>query len=127
MDRALLYSIETMVIQWTQQMGSVLQRDSTHVLRQGGHPGPSAELQFWAAQRENLLGIQKQVCVCVGVGVCVCARICVCGLRCVGYGVCFTVCALRCVRYGVCVTVCALRCVCACITVLEVSSDWPDE
>src|SRR4029434_865303 len=60
MDRALLYSIETMVIQWTQQMGSVLQRDSTHVLRQGGHPGPSAELKFWAAQRENLLGNQQQ-------------------------------------------------------------------
>ena len=78
MDRALLYSIETMVIQWTQQMGSVLQRNSTHVLRQGGHPGPSAELQFWAAQRENLLGIQKQVCV-LTVCVCVCADcVCVC-------------------------------------------------
>ncbi|XP_041937573.1 dynein heavy chain 11, axonemal [Alosa sapidissima] len=61
MDRALLYSIETMVIQWTQLMGSVLQRDSSHVLRQGGHPGPNAELQFWAAQKENLLGIQKQL------------------------------------------------------------------
>ncbi|XP_030637646.1 dynein heavy chain 11, axonemal [Chanos chanos] len=61
MDRALLYSIETMVIQWTQQMGSVLQRDSSMPLRKGDHPGPSTELHFWAQQKDNLLGIQRQL------------------------------------------------------------------
>ncbi|XP_072539060.1 dynein beta chain, ciliary-like [Salminus brasiliensis] len=60
-DRALLYAIETMVIQWSQQMGSVLQRDSSNLLRQGDHPGPMVELHFWAQQKENLLGIQKQL------------------------------------------------------------------
>ncbi|KAG9277586.1 dynein heavy chain 11, axonemal-like [Astyanax mexicanus] len=60
-DRALLYSIETMVIQWSQQMGSVLQLDSSNLLRQGDHPGPMVELQFWTQQKENLLGIQKQL------------------------------------------------------------------
>lgn len=60
-DRTLLYSIETMVIQWCQLMGSVLQRDSSKLLREGDHPGPTAELSFWAKQKDNLLGIQKQV------------------------------------------------------------------
>uniref|UniRef100_A0A3B4DVC9 Dynein, axonemal, heavy polypeptide 9 like n=1 Tax=Pygocentrus nattereri TaxID=42514 RepID=A0A3B4DVC9_PYGNA len=59
--RALLYAIETMVIQWSQQMGSVLRRDSSQLLCQGDHPGPMVELQFWAQQKENLLGIQKQL------------------------------------------------------------------
>ncbi|KAI5108711.1 dynein beta chain, ciliary, partial [Silurus meridionalis] len=60
-DRHLLYAIETMVIDWSQQMGSVLQRDSSQLLRQGDHVGPTAELQFWAHQKENLQGIQKQL------------------------------------------------------------------
>uniref|UniRef100_A0AAY4DTI1 Dynein, axonemal, heavy polypeptide 9 like n=1 Tax=Denticeps clupeoides TaxID=299321 RepID=A0AAY4DTI1_9TELE len=60
-DRALLYSIETMVIQWTQQMNSALQKDSAKLLRQGDNPGPTAELRFWASQKENLLGIQTQL------------------------------------------------------------------
>ncbi|KAL7890701.1 hypothetical protein AOLI_G00001770 [Acnodon oligacanthus] len=59
--RALLYAIETMVIQWSQQMGSVLRRDSSQLLCQGDHPGPMVELQFWAQHKENLLGIQKQL------------------------------------------------------------------
>uniref|UniRef100_A0AAY4DT71 Dynein heavy chain 11, axonemal n=1 Tax=Denticeps clupeoides TaxID=299321 RepID=A0AAY4DT71_9TELE len=59
--RALLYSIETMVIQWTQQMNSALQKDSAKLLRQGDNPGPTAELRFWASQKENLLGIQTQL------------------------------------------------------------------
>ncbi|KAI2663319.1 Dynein axonemal heavy chain 11 [Labeo rohita] len=37
-DRALLYSIETMVVQWCRLMGSVLQRDSSKLLHQGDHP-----------------------------------------------------------------------------------------
>uniref|UniRef100_A0A8C2BI93 Dynein axonemal heavy chain 11 n=1 Tax=Cyprinus carpio TaxID=7962 RepID=A0A8C2BI93_CYPCA len=60
-DRALLYSIETMVIQWCRLMGSVLQRDSSKLLHQGDHPGPTVELVFWTKQKENLLGIQKQL------------------------------------------------------------------
>ncbi|TRY96398.1 hypothetical protein DNTS_010073 [Danionella cerebrum] len=42
-DRALLYSIETMVIQWCQLMGSVLQRDSSKLLQKGDHPGPTLQ------------------------------------------------------------------------------------
>ncbi|KAK6302903.1 hypothetical protein J4Q44_G00272580 [Coregonus suidteri] len=60
-DRALLYSIETLVIQWSGQIWTVLKRDSSMVLQQGVHPGPSAELLFWACQRDNLLGIHSQI------------------------------------------------------------------
>lgn len=60
-DRALLYSIETLVIQWSGQIWTVLKRDSSMVLQQGDHPGPSAELHFWACQRGNLLGVHSQV------------------------------------------------------------------
>ncbi|XP_048056692.1 dynein axonemal heavy chain 11 isoform X1 [Megalobrama amblycephala] len=60
-DRVLLYSIETMVIQWCRLMSSVLQRDSSKLLHQGDHPGPTVELSFWTKQKENLLGIQKQL------------------------------------------------------------------
>uniref|UniRef100_A0AAX7TS70 Dynein axonemal heavy chain 11 n=1 Tax=Astatotilapia calliptera TaxID=8154 RepID=A0AAX7TS70_ASTCA len=61
LDRGLLYSIETLIVQWSGQIWSVLKKDSGMMLLQGNHPGPSVELQFWAAQRENLLGIQSQI------------------------------------------------------------------
>uniref|UniRef100_A0A3Q4HYI4 Dynein heavy chain 11, axonemal-like n=1 Tax=Neolamprologus brichardi TaxID=32507 RepID=A0A3Q4HYI4_NEOBR len=60
LDRGLLYSIETLIVQWSGQIWSVLKKDSGMMLLQGNHPGPSVELQFWAAQRENLLGIQTK-------------------------------------------------------------------
>ncbi|KAM3866414.1 LOW QUALITY PROTEIN: dynein axonemal heavy chain 11 [Diretmus argenteus] len=61
LDRGLLYSIETLVIQWSGQIWTVLKKDSGMVLRQGDHPGPTVELHFWATQKENLLGIQSQI------------------------------------------------------------------
>ncbi|KAM8851125.1 dynein beta chain, ciliary [Spinachia spinachia] len=59
LDHGLLYSVETLIVQWSGQIWNVLKTDSA--LHQGDHPGPSVELQFWAAQRENLLGIQSQI------------------------------------------------------------------
>ncbi|XP_066544120.1 dynein axonemal heavy chain 11 [Amia ocellicauda] len=50
-----------MVIQWTHQISAILSKDSSQSLLQGENPGPSTEIDFWAAQRENLLGIQKQL------------------------------------------------------------------
>lgn len=61
LDRGLLYSIETLIVQWSGQIWTVLKKDSGMVLLQGDHPGPNVELQFWTTQRENLLGIQSQV------------------------------------------------------------------
>uniref|UniRef100_A0A671Z165 Dynein axonemal heavy chain 11 n=1 Tax=Sparus aurata TaxID=8175 RepID=A0A671Z165_SPAAU len=59
--RGLLYSIETLIVQWSGQIWNVLKKDSGMVLLRGDHPGPNMELQFWTTQRENLLGIQSQI------------------------------------------------------------------
>lgn len=61
-DHGLLYSIETLIVQWSEQIWNVLKKDSGKVLLRGDHPGPLVELQFWTTQKENLLGIQSQVC-----------------------------------------------------------------
>uniref|UniRef100_G3PRS5 Dynein axonemal heavy chain 11 n=1 Tax=Gasterosteus aculeatus TaxID=69293 RepID=G3PRS5_GASAC len=61
LDHGLLYSVETLIVQWSGQIWNVLKKDSSTALHQGDHPGPSAELHFWATQRENLLGIQSQI------------------------------------------------------------------
>ncbi|TKS79999.1 Dynein heavy chain 11, axonemal [Collichthys lucidus] len=61
LDRGLLYSIETLIVQWSGQIWNVLKKDSGMVLLQGDHPGPNVELHFWTTQRENLLGIQSQI------------------------------------------------------------------
>uniref|UniRef100_A0A672IQ98 Dynein axonemal heavy chain 11 n=1 Tax=Salarias fasciatus TaxID=181472 RepID=A0A672IQ98_SALFA len=61
LDHGLLYSIETLIVQWSGQIWNVLKKDSGMALLQGDHPGPNVELQFWTTQRENLLGIQSQV------------------------------------------------------------------
>lgn len=61
LDRDLLYSIETLTVQWSLKIWDVLKKDSGALLLQGGHPGPAEEIQFWNAQRDNLLGIQSQV------------------------------------------------------------------
>ncbi|XP_015241536.1 PREDICTED: dynein heavy chain 11, axonemal-like isoform X3 [Cyprinodon variegatus] len=61
LDHSLLYSIETLIVQWSGQIWDVLKKDSGMLLLQGDHPGPNVELQFWATQRENLKGIQAQI------------------------------------------------------------------
>ncbi|XP_042285828.1 dynein axonemal heavy chain 11 isoform X2 [Thunnus maccoyii] len=61
LDRGLLYSIETLIVQWSGQIWHVLKKDSGMVLLCGDHPGPNMELHFWTTQRENLLGIQSQI------------------------------------------------------------------
>uniref|UniRef100_A0A3B3Y5N1 AAA+ ATPase domain-containing protein n=1 Tax=Poecilia mexicana TaxID=48701 RepID=A0A3B3Y5N1_9TELE len=48
-------------LSWSGQIWNVLKKDSGMLLLQGDHPGPNAELQFWATRRENLLGIQSQI------------------------------------------------------------------
>ncbi|KAK5608169.1 hypothetical protein CRENBAI_003200 [Crenichthys baileyi] len=61
LDHGLLYSIETLIVQWSGQIWNVLKKDSGMLLLLGDHPGPNVELRFWATQRENLLGIQSQI------------------------------------------------------------------
>uniref|UniRef100_F6QQT7 AAA+ ATPase domain-containing protein n=1 Tax=Xenopus tropicalis TaxID=8364 RepID=F6QQT7_XENTR len=62
-DRITLHAIETIVIQWTHQITDVLNRDSAQKILKGEHPGPSAELEFWLMQKENLYGVSCQVLI----------------------------------------------------------------
>ena len=56
-----LYAVETLVVQWSHLISDVLRLDSAQLILQGGNPGPSAEIQFWQRQMENLQGIYEQV------------------------------------------------------------------
>ena len=60
-SRALVHSIESVVIDWTHQISKVLKRDSALPLIEGQNPTPFAELDFWKARATNLQCIFDQV------------------------------------------------------------------
>ncbi|XP_071954573.1 dynein beta chain, ciliary-like [Antedon mediterranea] len=60
-DRGLVHSIESVIIDWTHQIRDVLKRDSAQPLLEGFNPGPHVEVQFWKAKCENLDCIFQQL------------------------------------------------------------------
>ena len=60
-DRGLVHSIESVIIEWTHQIQSVLKRNSAQPLLEGHNPGPLVELDFWRARATNLECIFQQV------------------------------------------------------------------
>ncbi|XP_067164351.1 dynein axonemal heavy chain 17 [Apteryx mantelli] len=60
-DSSLLRSIETVVIDWSHQIGDVLSKDSAQPLLEGLHPLPRAEFDFWHARLDNLQCINEQL------------------------------------------------------------------
>lgn len=60
-DRGLVHSIESVIIEWTHQIQSVLKRNSAQSLIEGRNPGPLVELDFWRARANNLECIFEQV------------------------------------------------------------------
>ncbi|XP_043549538.1 dynein axonemal heavy chain 11 isoform X1 [Chiloscyllium plagiosum] len=61
LDKSILHSIESMVIQWMHQITDVMKQDSVDDLFEEINPTPSSEIYFWMARKENLLGIYKQL------------------------------------------------------------------
>ncbi|XP_072903303.1 LOW QUALITY PROTEIN: dynein axonemal heavy chain 11 [Hemitrygon akajei] len=61
MDRSILHSVESMVIQWAHQVMDVIKQDSAQVLFEEFNPIPSAEIYFWISRKGNLLGIYRQL------------------------------------------------------------------
>ena len=61
LDRALIHTIESMVIEWTHQIQDVLKRDSAQPLLEGLNPTPFVELEFWKNKAMNLECIYEQV------------------------------------------------------------------
>ncbi|XP_077101765.1 dynein axonemal heavy chain 9 [Siphateles boraxobius] len=60
-DRSLIYSMETVVVDWTNQVYKVLKKDSSELLLQGSNPTPHAELSFWKNRLADLQGIHSQL------------------------------------------------------------------
>ena len=60
-DRGLIHAIESVIIDWTHQIKTVLKRDSAQPLLEGHNPGPLVELDFWKARAMNLECIFEQV------------------------------------------------------------------
>ncbi|UYV64230.1 DNAH9 [Cordylochernes scorpioides] len=57
----LLHDVENTMIQWTQQIHEVVEKDSAQSLLEGLNPDPFSEVEFWADQYDNLLGLYQQV------------------------------------------------------------------
>uniref|UniRef100_F7AU91 AAA+ ATPase domain-containing protein n=1 Tax=Ciona intestinalis TaxID=7719 RepID=F7AU91_CIOIN len=60
-DRQILHTLESVVIEWSHQVRDVLKRDSSEILLQGLNPLPSTEITFWADRSENLQCIFDQL------------------------------------------------------------------
>ena len=61
MDRQLIHSIESVVIDWTHQIRDVLKKDSAQPLLEGLHPTPFVEIEFWKNKSTNLECIYEQL------------------------------------------------------------------
>ncbi|WAR03796.1 DYHC-like protein [Mya arenaria] len=61
LDRALIHTIESMVIEWTHQIQDVLKKDSAQPLLEGLNPTPFVELEFWKNKAMNLECIYEQL------------------------------------------------------------------
>jgi dynein heavy chain len=60
-DKERVHVLETAVVTWTKQIKNVLKLDPEQMLKGGTHPGPMAELEFWAAKARHLNSIQQQL------------------------------------------------------------------
>ncbi|XP_062830068.1 dynein axonemal heavy chain 9 isoform X4 [Anolis carolinensis] len=60
-DKSIIHTVETAVIEWTHQIQGVLKKDSSELLLQGQDPHPKVELDFWKNRCEDLQCIYNQL------------------------------------------------------------------
>uniref|UniRef100_H3BBD5 Dynein axonemal heavy chain 17 n=1 Tax=Latimeria chalumnae TaxID=7897 RepID=H3BBD5_LATCH len=60
-DRNLLHTIETVVIEWTHQIKDVMSKDSAQPLLDGLNPLPKVEFEFWNSRLVNIESINEQL------------------------------------------------------------------
>jgi len=53
--------LESAVVTWTRQIKNVLKTDPEAALKDGQHPGPLVEVDFWTAKAQNLNSIYEQL------------------------------------------------------------------
>ncbi|XP_057215442.1 dynein heavy chain 9, axonemal [Triplophysa rosa] len=59
-DKSLIHSMETVVIDWSNQIYKVLKKDSSEPLLEGKIPTPHVEISFWKNRFADLQGIHSQ-------------------------------------------------------------------
>lgn len=61
-DKERIHVLESAVVTWTRQIKNVLKTDPESALKEPGeHPGPLAEVDFWAGKAQNLNSIYTQL------------------------------------------------------------------
>uniref|UniRef100_A0A8C3EQ44 Dynein axonemal heavy chain 17 n=1 Tax=Corvus moneduloides TaxID=1196302 RepID=A0A8C3EQ44_CORMO len=60
-DGSVLHSIETVVIEWFQQVEEIFSQNSAQPLLEGLHPLPRVEFEFWQTRMTNLECINNQL------------------------------------------------------------------
>ncbi|NXY12732.1 DYH17 protein, partial [Atrichornis clamosus] len=60
-EGSVLHSIETVVIEWFQQVEEILSQDAARPLLEGLHPLPRVEFEFWQTRMTNLECINDQL------------------------------------------------------------------
>jgi dynein heavy chain len=60
-DADQIHALESAVVTWTRQIKGVLKTDPETALKEGNHPGPLAELEFWSDKAANLNAIHEQL------------------------------------------------------------------
>jgi dynein heavy chain len=60
-DKQIIHSIESVVIDWCHQVRDVLQKNSAQALLEGKNPGPLVEVEFWVDRCADLQFILEQV------------------------------------------------------------------
>ncbi|XP_034563350.1 dynein heavy chain 9, axonemal [Notolabrus celidotus] len=60
-DKSIIHSLESSVIEWSHQIRAVLKKDSSEALLKGKHPTPHTELLFWNNRCSDLECIHSQL------------------------------------------------------------------
>ncbi|XP_014742318.1 PREDICTED: dynein heavy chain 9, axonemal [Sturnus vulgaris] len=60
-NKSLVHTTESAIIDWSQQIQRVLKKESSEPLLQGTNPTPKVELEFWKSRCADLEGIYSQL------------------------------------------------------------------
>ncbi|XP_078081541.1 dynein axonemal heavy chain 9 [Mustelus asterias] len=61
LDKGIVHTVESVIIDWSHQISEVLKRDSSEPLLKGCNPNPNVELEFWKNRCTNLECIYDQL------------------------------------------------------------------
>uniref|UniRef100_A0A8C5WIH4 Dynein axonemal heavy chain 17 n=1 Tax=Leptobrachium leishanense TaxID=445787 RepID=A0A8C5WIH4_9ANUR len=61
LDKSIVHSFESAIIQWSHQVRGVLKKESSEPLLQGKDPNPNTELEFWKNRHADLDCIYNQL------------------------------------------------------------------